>query len=96
QIKTPPALETLKPGRKFKARDIDFIIREVGRAECTGVEGDLPIAVQTGESYAFADAASSDGRYILGIEYDADPPTVFVGRWLTYADLTLDDEGLDW
>ncbi len=96
EIKKPPALETLKPGRKFKARGIDFVIQEVGQAECIGVEGDLPIAVQTGETYQFADAASLDGRYTFGIEYDADPPTVFVGRWLTYADLTLDDEGLDW
>ncbi|MDJ0668171.1 MAG: DUF4178 domain-containing protein [Desulfobacterales bacterium] len=95
-IKKPPAFEAMKPGRSFKARGIDFVFQEVGRAECIGVEGDLPIAVKTGETYQFADASSPDGRHTFGIEYDADPPTVFVGRWLTYADLTLDDEGLDW
>lgn len=96
KIKKPPAPDALQPGQRFKARGIDFVVQEVGLAECIGVEGDLPIAVQTGETYRFVDASSPDGRHTLGIEYDAEPPTVFVGRWLTYANLTLEDEGLDW
>ena len=92
-----PAAESLHPGKSFNIRkDTTVVVREVGEAECIGVEGDLPIAVTTGETYKFADAGTPDGRFVFGIEYDADPPTVFIGKWLKYGDLTLDDEGLEW
>lgn len=91
-----PPLEALTPGKKFTVRKIDFIVQAVGEAECIGVEGDLPIEVQTGETYRFVDASSPDGKYTFGIEYDAMPPTLFVGKWVNYASITLNDEGLDW
>jgi len=94
--KKMPPRENLTPGKKFTVRKIDFVVQEVGEAECIGVEGDLPIEVQTGETYRFVDASSPDGKYTFGIEYDAVPPTLFVGKWLSYAALTLNDEGLDW
>ena len=86
----------MKPGTKINVRDTDIIIEEVGQAECLGMEGDLSIEVQTGETYNFADGSSPDGRYTLGIEYDDDPPTVFLGKWLKYGALSIDDEGLEW
>ena len=94
--KNIPAFSSLHPGYQLSVRNMEFIVEEVGHAECLGVEGDLPIVVQSGEKYAFADASTQDGQYTLGIEYDEDPPTVFLGRWLKYSALTLDDEGLDW
>ena len=94
--KNLPSLEALKPGKRFAVRDIDFVVHEVGHAECLGVEGDLPREIMTGETYPFSDASSLDGRFILGIEYDKDPPTLFLGQWLKYSDLSLDDEGLNW
>ncbi len=33
-LKQAPALASLKPGRKFKAQGIDFVVQEVGQAEC--------------------------------------------------------------
>ena len=91
-----PGFSKLSPGQRFTARKMQFVIEEVGRAECLGVEGDLPKFVQSGEKYAFADASTPDGQYTLTIEYDEKPPTIFFGRWVKHSALTLDDEGLDW
>ena len=96
QGKPVPPIEVMFPGKAFKASKIDFVVEEVGAAECLGMEGDLPIVARTGETYRFADASSPDGLYAFGVEYDQQPPTVFIGRWLKYAELTLDDEGLEW
>jgi len=88
--------ESHKIGDKLKIEDKEFVVEEVGLAECIGVEGDLPFHFATGEKYQFVDASSPDGHYTLGIEYDNDPPTVFRGNWLSYASVKLDDEGNDW
>ncbi|MCP4747514.1 MAG: DUF4178 domain-containing protein [Desulfobacteraceae bacterium] len=90
------SFETVRPGQKIVFQNKEFIVHEVGNAECIGMEGNLPIAAQTGEKYKFADATSPDGKYVLGIEYDAVPPSIFIGRWLSYGNLTLDDEGVQW
>jgi hypothetical protein len=91
-----PPFENLRPGARFELRDGTFVVEEVGEAECVGLEGDLPKDVEVGERYPYADGSSPDGRYSVGLEYDADPPTVFVGRWLKRNELKLDDEGEDW
>ena len=96
ELDTVPPADVLKPGSLFRAWDMEFAVQETGEARCLGMEGDLPIRVETGETYLFADASSPDGRNTLGIEYDADPPSVFLGIWLKYSDLRLHDEGLDW
>ena len=94
--KNLPGFDKLEPGMRFTVKNISFVIEEIGEAECLGVEGDLPIEVQSGEKYRFADASSPDGQYSLGIEFDEDPPVVYTGRWLKYKDIQLDDEGQDW
>ena len=91
-----PPISALRPGLRITVRKIPFVVEEVGEAECLGMEGELPIVVQSGETYAFADLSSPDGRYTLGIEYDETPPSIFFGRWLKYGHLRMDDEGLDW
>lgn len=91
-----PDFSTIRIGSRLNFNNTDFIIQEIGQAECMGVEGDLPIYIQTGEKYPFADGSSPDGKYTIGIEYDENPPTVFYGRWINYASIKLDDEGLDW
>ncbi len=97
---TVPDFSTLSPGYKMtvksKKNTITYVIEEIGEAECLGVEGDLPRLLQSGERYAYADGSSPEGHYTIGIEYDEDPPTVFLGRWLKYASLKMDDEGLEW
>ncbi|PID56292.1 hypothetical protein CSB45_12240 [candidate division KSB3 bacterium] len=91
-----PAFSDLSPGMTLTVNKTMYVIEELGQAECLGVEGDLPLQLQSGEKYAFADGASPDGKYTLGIEYDSDPPTIFLGRWIKYISLKLDDEGGEW
>jgi predicted RNA-binding Zn-ribbon protein involved in translation (DUF1610 family) len=90
----PPS--SYQPGTAIAGQKQRFVVQEVGRAECIGVEGDLPKMIVPGESYDYVDASSPNGRYTLGIEYDDDPPSVFLGRWLKVAELSLDNEGDDW
>ena len=71
-------------------------MEEVGNARCIGMEGDLPQAILTGEEYPYVDSSTPDGQYSLSIEYDEDIPTIFMGRWVKYGSLQLDDEGKDW
>jgi hypothetical protein len=74
----------------------EFVVEERGQAECVGAEGELPFVVQMGESYRYVDGSSPDGKHSLGIEYDEEPATVFVGDWLRADELVLDDEGEGW
>jgi hypothetical protein len=96
QLDTVATFESYRPGSLIAARDASFYVREVGTAECIGIEGDLPKMITTGETYPYVDASSPDGRYTLGIEYDDDTPTAFFGRWLKWSELKLDDEGVQW
>ncbi len=96
RVKRLPAFSALSPGFRLTVRDIPFVIEEVGNAECLGVEGDLPIAAQSGETYRFADASSPDGKHTLGLEFDDDQPGVYFGEWIKYSDIRMDDEGLNW
>ncbi|MFP4476292.1 MAG: DUF4178 domain-containing protein [Desulfatibacillaceae bacterium] len=100
QMKTPPdhvpPYGDMTTGAVVHVNDREYIITEVGEAECTGIEGELPKAVLPGEKYPYADGSTADGRHTLGIEYDDDPPTVFTGRWLKPVALELDDDGIEW
>ena len=91
-----PPFAKISPGTKLTLNKKPYVIEEIGEAECLGVEGDLPLKLQTGEKYPFADGSTPDGKYTLGIEYDSEPPTLFVGRWIKSASLKLDDEGGEW
>lgn len=91
-----PLADRVRPGSRLTLHDTSFVIEEVGEAECLAVEGDLPREIELGETYPYVDGSSPDGRYSLGIEYDGDPPAVYVGRWLKRGELELDDEGADW
>lgn len=91
-----PLFQSFKPGKYIWIGDTQFVVEKVGRAKCIGIEGNLPKVIQTGEGYDYVDGSSPDGKETFGIEYDQDPPTVFVGRWVSHAALNLDDEGQDW
>lgn len=85
-----------QPGMTIKIKGKEYHVQEVGAAECIGVEGDLPKVVTVGEKYNYVDASSLDGKYILSIEYDDEKPSVYLGNWLNYTSLKLDDEDLEW
>lgn len=86
----------LKPGAEISFGGTQFVIEDVGKTSCIGIEGDIPKVVLPDESYLFADGSSVDGRYSLGIEFDGDTPTIFHGHWLKYASIQMDDEGDEW
>ena len=88
--------ESFHVGLAFSLVDQTFVVEEMGEAQCIGIEGDLPRTFELGETYPFVDASTRDGRHALGIEFDDDPPSVYLGRWLRFASLRLDDEGVDW
>jgi len=88
--------EGLQPGSQVQHQGVLYIVHEVGRAKCLGVEGTLPRALLPGEAYRYADASTPDGRFTLGLEFDDSPPSAYVGRWLDHQQLQLDDEGDEW
>lgn len=75
-----------------------YQVKEVGNAECLGIEGEVPKDVLPHEQYPYVDAVSYEGTHVLGLEYDNAQacPTVFVGKWLSSGDIRLEDEELEW
>jgi len=77
-----------------------FRIQEIGLALCLGIEGAVPKEVLPDEKYPYIDGSSLNGTKTIGLEYDGPnqgmPPTLFVGSWLNFGDVKLDDEELDW
>lgn len=93
---TPNRLRDLRPGERFDVGGVVFEVDEVGETVCEGIAGELPKHISTGERYPFLDASSIDGKRVLGAEFDADPPTLFIGEWLAHEAIRLDDEGEAW
>lgn len=93
---TPPDLGDVAQLRDVQVGAHTYRISERGEARCIGIEGQVPGGPLPGEVYAYADGSSLDGTRSLGIEYDQEPPTIFVGVRLAHEDLVLDDEGEHW
>lgn len=85
-----------QPGMDIHLAGKVFHVQEVGNARCIGIEGELPKVIEVGETYPYVDASSLDGKYILSIEYDDDTPSIYLGNWLNYSSIKLDDEGNQW
>ena len=85
-------------GDNIELGERSYQVKEVGNAECLGIEGEVPKGILPYEQYPYVDAVSYDGTHVLGLEYDndQDPPTAFVGRWLVPSDIRLEDEELEW
>lgn len=89
----PPPSGQLEVGSSVPLGGVAFTVRELGRATCTGGEGQLPFTVLPGEQYPYADLASVDGQRFATLEYDeGDSPTCFVGEVLDHDTLQVDDE----
>lgn len=95
-LEQPMPFEHYRVGAQIRHNESSFVVQEVGETECLGLEGELPKAIELGETYAYVDATSLEGRYALGIEFDAAVPTAYLGRWLGYSEVKLDDEGDAW
>lgn len=94
QIETPLDLQNaqhLEIGQQVSVSNIPCQILEVGQASCLGIEGELPRDIAPNEQYAYADGASLDGKYTVGIEFDDTIPTVFWGEWLSPNDIQCEE-----
>lgn len=85
----PPFTE-LRVGAPVTVHDRPFMVEEVGRAACLGVEGQVPFVVIPNEVYPFADLVSEDGTISLGVEYDeAGVPSLFQGSFVAREELRV-------
>ena len=92
----PPDWAALRPGDHFAFQGTAFYLQEIGAASCLGMEGALPKKANTGDAYKYADAVSGDGKKVLGVEFAAAAPELFLGRFINHGDIALNFEALDW
>ncbi|MFH1809410.1 MAG: DUF4178 domain-containing protein [Pseudomonadota bacterium] len=78
-----PAFTALRVGMPLTVHGREWVIEELGKAACLGVEGQVPWVVLPEEIYPFADLSNPEGKLSLGIEYDeAGAPSLFAGQFL--------------
>lgn len=61
---------------------------EKGHARVEAASGQMPYLLQPGETYPYADFAAMSGAF-ASVDYSTEPPTLFVGREVTFADLGM-------
>ena len=83
---------SLVSGQRAVLLGHEMFVHEVGQAECLGVEGQLPKGVSPGETYNYLNAGTGDGELTLGIEFDDDPPSVFLGEWILQREVRITGE----
>jgi hypothetical protein len=90
----PLDTEHASPGATITFEGGSFVVLEVGRARCLGVEGSLPDTILPEDTLDYLDATTPDGRFALAIEgWDEGAQEAYLGEWLGQDDLVLDDEG---
>jgi hypothetical protein len=67
-----------------------FVVVEKGSATFAAKDGKLPFRPRLGKSYRYADLRGSNGAFAT-IDYGDDPPSLFVGRRASTAELGLRD-----
>jgi hypothetical protein len=61
---------------------------EKSYARVEAASGQMPYVLQAGETYPYADFAALSGAF-ASVDYSTDPPTLFVGREVTFDDLGM-------
>ena len=78
-----PRFQELSVGQTITLHNKPFMVEELGKAACLGVEGQVPWVVIPNEVYPFADLASPDGSMSLGLEFDeGGPASIYQGKFL--------------
>ncbi|MEK6405967.1 MAG: DUF4178 domain-containing protein [Acidobacteriota bacterium] len=85
-----PPFETIQPGMPVAAlqTSVPLTVAETGVATHLGAKGEIPYRLTPGEQYEYADLSGPHGIFAT-LDYSDTPPTVFVGRQVTLADLGL-------
>lgn len=88
-----PQFSQLGLGQTLQVHNRPFLVEELGKAACLGVEGQVPFVVIPEEVYPFADLASSDGTLSVGVEFDRDgSPSLYQGEFVPRDALKVDGQ----
>jgi hypothetical protein len=87
QVKAPPAGE-LRVGHTIRVRDREYEVTTITDARYRGTEGELPFESWDRQLARFADLQSTERR-VGTIDYTDQPPSVYVGRSVPFAELSL-------
>ncbi len=77
---TPSPFELI-PGKKVRIGDEDLHVTEGGRATCIGVQGELPEALEVGDTYSYFHLSAVGGR-LYTLEVDRGRAALHQGHWL--------------
>jgi hypothetical protein len=83
-----PAVLQVEVGKVIHQGDAHFTVTTVTRAHYRGVEGELPFEYWDKRDVTFADLENADGGFAT-IDYSEEPPLLFVGDHVRFADLAL-------
>lgn len=76
----PSAFE-LVPGKGVTIGDEKLLVTEQGRAECIGIEGELPEKLSVGDRYTYFHLSGEGGR-IYTLEIDRGRAALHRGHWI--------------
>ena len=83
-----PATDDLRVGQMVRIRDRQFEVTTITDARYRGTEGELPFESWNRELARFADLQSRGGR-LATIDYTDEPPAVYVGQSVAFAELSF-------
>ena len=81
EIERSPSPFELAVGKKVRIKDEDLYVTEQGRATCLGVQGELPEALEVGDSYRYFHLSGPGGR-IYTLEVDRGRAAFHAGHWI--------------
>ncbi len=67
---------------------------EKGQARVEAASGQIPYLLRPGETYPYVDLAAMNSAF-ASLDYSTQPPTLFVGRETTFADLGMEPAAAD-
>lgn len=83
-----PAAKAVSRGQEFHWHGVTYQATSLTRAHYRGVQGELPFEYWDKSEVLFADLRSGDGRFAT-IDYSEEPPLLFVGEAVEFADLHM-------
>lgn len=84
-----PAQDEVPVGKRFTFGGVSLQVTTRTMARYRGVEGELPFEYWDKSSVLFVDMRSADGDFAT-LDYSEDPPLLFLGRFVGYDELALE------
>jgi len=81
EIERTPSPFELAPGNSLTIEGVDLLVTEHGRATCLGVQGELPEALNVGDSYRYFHL-SGQGGLLYTLELDRGRAALHRGLWI--------------